>query len=85
MDKATKNMLILGGAALAGGWGGSWAATRLGATLGLTLGPWGATAGVLIGSLLGTTVAKKVLEDQALAELGVSVVPEAVGGPAGAD
>lgn len=70
MDSNTKNMLVLGGAAIAGGWGGSWAAARLGASFGLALGPWGSAAGGMIGAMLGTTVAKSLLgvETQALPE-----------------
>ena len=61
MENNTKNMLVLGGAAIAGGWSGSWATGRLGAALGLSLGPWGAAAGAVIGALLGTTLAKSML------------------------
>lgn len=61
MENSTKNMLMLGGAAIAGGWGGSWAAARLGATFGLSLGPWGSAAGGLIGAMLGTALAKNLL------------------------
>ena len=61
MDKSTKDMLVLGGAAIVGGWGGSWASGRIGAAMGLSLGPWGSAAGAVIGALLGTTLAKSVL------------------------
>jgi hypothetical protein len=60
MDNNVKNMLVLGGAAIAGGWGGSWASSRLGAALGLTLGPWGTAGGAIIGSLLATYLAKNM-------------------------
>jgi len=83
MDNNTKNMLVLGGAALAGGWGGSWAATKLGAHLGYRFGPWGAAAGAMAGSLLGTTIAKKFLESQAIPGLEASFAPESVPEPSG--
>jgi len=61
MDSNTKNMLVITGATVAGGWGGSWATGRLGAALGLSLGPWGSAAGAVIGALLGSTVAKSMI------------------------
>ncbi len=61
MENNTKNMLVLGGAAIAGGWGGSWAAARLGASFGIALGPWGSAAGGMLGAMLGTAVAKNLL------------------------
>ena len=61
MENSTKNMLVLAGAALAGGWGGSWATARLGTALGLTLGPWGSAAGAVIGALVGTSLAKNMM------------------------
>lgn len=61
MDSSTKNMLVLGGAAIAGGWGGSWATGRLGTALGLSLGPWGAIGGAVIGAMIGTAMAKSML------------------------
>lgn len=61
MENSTKNLLVLGGAAIAGGWGGSWAAGRLGTALGLALGPWGSAAGAVLGAMLGTSLAKNML------------------------
>ena len=78
MDNNTKNMLVLGGAAVAGGWGGSWAATKLGAHLGLRFGPWGAAAGAMAGSLLGTTIAKRFLGPQTIPGLEATFTPESV-------
>ena len=83
MDNNTKNMLVLGGAAVAGGWGGSWAAARLGATMGLSLGPWGSAAGAVIGSMLGTTIARMVLETQMMPGLEASITTDAVAEPTG--
>ncbi len=61
MDNSTKNMVVLAGAAIVGGWGGSWASGRIGAAMGLSLGPWGSAAGAVVGALLGTALAKNVL------------------------
>jgi hypothetical protein len=61
MENNLKNLLVLAGAAIAGGWGGSWAAGRIGTAMGVSLGPWGAAAGGMIGAMLGTSLAKGVL------------------------
>ena len=85
MDNNTKSMLVLGGAALIGGWGGSRLATRLGATLGMSFGPWGAAAGALAGSLLATALVKKAIsiEDMPAAEVPLNAT--AAGGEAAAE
>ena len=65
MDDSMKNTLLLGGATVAGGWGGSWAIGRLGAALGLNLGMWGSVAGAVIGGMLGYTLANNQLGEAA--------------------
>lgn len=61
MEQSTKNTLVVGGSAIAGGWGGSWAVTRLATNLGLHLGPWGAIAGAVIGALAGAALSRQIL------------------------
>jgi phage-related minor tail protein len=61
MENSLKNLLVLTGAAIAGGLGGSWAAGRIGTALGVSLGPWGAAAGGMIGAMLATSLAKGVV------------------------
>ena len=78
MDNNTKNMLVLGGAAVAGGWGGSWAAAQVGARLGVNLGPWGAAVGAMIGSMLGTSIAKKIIQTQTVPGLEATFTTEPI-------
>jgi len=70
MEQSTRNTLVVGGSAIAGGWSGSWAVARLATTLGLRLGPWGAVAGAVIGALAGAALSRQLLgESEAMVEV----------------
>jgi outer membrane lipoprotein SlyB len=69
MSQSTRNVLVIGGTAIAGGAAGSWLGARLAATRGLQLGPWGVVAGALVGALAGSMLSGYMPEDDTAAAL----------------
>ena len=63
MTQSTRNALVIGGSAVAGGAAGAWVGARLAASRGLQLGPWGIVAGVLVGALAGSLLSNAGVGD----------------------